>query len=314
MNDAWKPTASLHTLQQRALFLRKIREFFFAKQIMEVETPNLDEFGVTDPHLDSIAIVGGGYLQTSPEYAMKRLLAAGFGPIYQMSKVYRAYERGVRHNPEFTMLEWYQVGYDHFKLMAEVEALLQTLADLPAAIYTTYQQLFQQTLECCPFKSSVSDLQNVAQAHGINAVNIGVDKDTWLELLFSHCIEPHLGKSNPQFVYDYPASQAALARLNPDNPLCASRFELYINGLEIANGFYELTDADLQLQRFEENNLQRLALGEPLMGIDHYLIAALKSGLPDCAGVALGVDRLFMAITGAKSIAEVISFSSSVSG
>jgi lysyl-tRNA synthetase class 2 len=291
--------------------------------VLEVETPMLSAAATTDPHLTSFATVYSGpgprhgqtlYLQTSPEFPMKRLLAAGSGCIYQIARVFRDGEAGRRHNPEFTLLEWYRVGFDHHRLMNEVaELVTELLADrLPLAEpeWLSYQRLFEQRLGLNPHQATVAQLATAAEQHGLSIPPgmPGDDVDPWLDLLLTHCIEPGLGQGRLCFVYDYPASQAALARLQPANPLVGERFELYLNGIELANGFHELGDAVEQRRRFAAENTVRQAQGLPAMPIDENLLMALADGLPDCAGVALGFDRLVMLAAGKEALAEVLAF------
>lgn len=306
----WQPSASFATLKQRASILKIIRDFFAARDVLEVETPLLCHTSVTDPYTQSIPAGRGLYLQTSPEYAMKRLLAAGYGAIYQINKAFRDDECGRFHNPEFTMLEWYRPGFDHHALMQEMDALLQAVLQCEPADKVSYAEMFAQYLNINPHTASIDELKHCATANQVSVADNDsiTNKDTWMHLLLTHCIEPHLGKQRPLFIYDFPASQATLSRIQPTNPPVASRFEVYINGLELANGFHELQNAEEQRNRFITNQLERKQLGLPEMAIDEYLIAALTHGLPDCAGVALGIDRLVMLATNRTSIAEVISF------
>lgn len=308
----WQPTASLDALKTRAMLIRRIREFFHARDVLEVETPNLCHTSVTDPYIESIsALVRPGqtaYLQTSPEYAMKRLLAAGAGSIYQITKAYRQEELGRYHNPEFTMLEWYRLGFDHHQLMDEMDALLQHVTGCNPAMRVTYQALFESTLGFNPHTVSLPELKTLALKHGVNFHGELNDRDGWLQLLLTHCIEPLLGQGAPTFIYDFPASQASLARLQKTNPPVASRFEVYWKGIELANGFHELQSASEQAARFEVNNQQREHLGLKPLPIDQHLLAALEHGLPDCAGVALGIDRLIMLALNKTRLSEVMAF------
>ena len=322
--NLWRPQAELSTLRLRAELLAKIRAFFAARGVLEVETPILSAAAIPDPHLASFSTRYSGpgpldgqtlYLRTSPEFSMKRLLAAGSGCIYQIAPVFRLGEAGRRHNPEFTLLEWYRLGFDHHRLMAEVaELVIQLLADrLPLATEvecSSYRTLFHRYMQIDPHRASVAELTACATAHGVS-IPPGMpvdDPDPWLDLLLTHCIEPQLGQGHLTFVYDYPASQAALARLRPDDPPVGERFELYLNGIELANGFHELGEAAEQRSRFERENAERQALGLPVMPLDENLLAALASGLPDCAGVALGFDRLVMLAAGVDSLATVLAF------
>jgi len=303
----WQPTASIKNLHKRAQMLKHIREFFAARDVLEVETPLLCQTSVTDPHIASIK-VQRQYLQTSPEYAMKRLLAAGSGAIYQICKAFRQDEAGRLHNAEFTMLEWYRPGFDHHQLMDEMDALFQHLLEMPAAERKTYAAIFHEHLALDPHTADLAELAACAKAHNINVQMDVTERDTWLQLLMSECIEAKLGLTRPCFIYDFPISQAALARIQNTTPPTAARFEVYFQGIELANGFHELQDAKEQRKRFENNNIERQRLGLPTIPIDEYFLAALQHGLPDCAGVALGLDRLIMLAANCQNIAEVISF------
>lgn len=313
----WQPTASLSALEARAAMYQSIRDFFATRQVLEVDTPLLSAFGVTDLHLDNIeATVGIGahaqtaYLQTSPEYAMKRLLAQHGKAIYQLGKAFRQDEHGRYHNPEFTLLEWYRPGFTQQALMDEVDALVQTLLGTTPAERITYQQLFQTRLGIDPLHTTAEQLLQAATQHGldVSAAVRALPVDELLQLVMSHCIEPTLGVTAPVFIYHYPRSQAALARLAPDNPLVADRFELYFRGVELANGFHELSDANEQAQRFQHEAELRDQHGRPARAADSRLLAALAHGIPDCAGVALGIDRLLMLKLNAQRIDQVISF------
>lgn len=309
----WQPTAPLANLRLRAQCIARIRQFFAEREVLEVETPQLSRATVTDPYLSSLKTQLAAqtfYLQTSPEFAMKRLLAAGSGSIYQIAKAFRDDEIGAQHNPEFTLLEWYRIGFDDHALMDEVSELLSAILQTPTAKRNSYLELFWKNLQINPHTASVEELQNCAQQHKLNLSNEFAfdDQTTWLQLLMHHCIEPLLGKEVPQFVYDFPVEQAALARINKTQPACAKRFELYYRDMELANGFHELTDAVEQAQRFEKDLAFRQKNQLVPVPIDNNLLAALQHGLPDCAGVALGVDRLIMLAVGASHIDEVISF------
>jgi lysyl-tRNA synthetase class 2 len=316
--DTWRPSASIKVLKQRALVIQKIRQFFEARDVVEVDTPALSHASVTDEHLHSFSTQFNHpfapkacnlYLQTSPEFAMKRLLSAGSGAIYQICKSFRNEEAGRFHNPEFTMLEWYRPGFDHLQLMSEIDALMQTVLGCEAAQRITYQESFKQHLNCDPLNATLAEIQDLAkrQGYGELAANEN-NKDTLLMLLFSQHVEPHIGQDRPCFVVDFPASQAALAKISPTNPLVAERFELYFRGMELANGFHELTDGPEHLRRFQEDNAKRNDMGLESMPIDKNFIASIHFGLPDCAGVALGVDRLIMLALGCSSIEQVIAF------
>jgi elongation factor P--(R)-beta-lysine ligase len=313
VKSAWEPDASLANLRLRAQILAQIRRFFAERAVMEVETPVLGRFTITDRHIQSLAVPtphdGDYYLQTSPEYAMKRLLAAGSGCIYQICKAFRAAENGQRHNTEFTILEWYRLGFDHHQLMDEVDELLQITLQTPMAQRITYRQLFLDFLKIDIEICADAELHNRIRTAGWMKESVAeLDRDTCLQLLMNHAIEPHLGFTAPVFVYDFPGTQAALARLSHTVPPVAERFELYLGGLEIANGFHELTDPVEQEQRFLQDQESRRRHGETVPIIDPRFLAALQQGLPACAGVALGIDRLLMRAAQAQHIEEVIAF------
>jgi lysyl-tRNA synthetase class 2 len=281
---------------------------------MEVDVPLLGNYSVTDPHMPVIRVESDDtssprFLQTSPEYAMKRLLAAGSGAIYQLGKAFRSGERGSRHNPEFTLLEWYRPGFDDKALMAEIADLLAVTLGYQQCEYLSYRDAFFSVLGVDPHECALDELMEVAKAH-VDLQMQSDNRDDWLNLLLAEIIEPELGRDAPVFLYDYPASQAALARTDDDDHgvAVARRFELYIRGVELANGYYELTDAAEQAKRFAEENSLRGSLGKESRDGDPRLLAALSYGLPDCAGVALGVDRLLMLAAGASSIDEVLAF------
>lgn len=316
----WQPTVSIERLRERAEVLASIRAFFTERNVLEVETPLLANAGVTDLHLVNAVTelnTGAGktvpfFLQTSPEFAMKRLLAAGSGCIYQLAKAVRNDEVGRFHNPEFTMLEWYRVGFTDTQLMDEIDAFLQQILASEPAEYISYQQAFiNQTGNDPLTKEGILGLQAWLVDKNLGDwVKRETDPDVLLQLAMSHFIEPTLGMQRPVFVYNFPASQAALARLDANDKRVARRFEVYVQGVELANGFYELTDYAQQRARFEQDNRQRIAMGlQPAM-IDERFLAALKFGLPECAGVALGVDRLLMLKWGASHISEVVTFTS----
>jgi lysyl-tRNA synthetase class 2 len=296
--------------------LAQARAFFARHGVLEVETPILSAAAVSDPQLESLAtriagMPGEFYLHTSPEYSMKRLLAAGSGDIYQICKVFRDAERGRWHNPEFTMIEWYRSGFDDAALMDEVEALLGALLQpqrhLAPAEHLSYAAAVRRHAGVDAHASSDAELLAAAQRHGI-VCETRLDRDAKLDLLMGLIVGPKLGFDRPCFVCDYPASQAALARLKPGLPAVAARFELYLDGIELANGFHELQDAAEQRRRFEHDLGVRAARGQPLRPIDERLLAALQYGLPECAGVALGFDRLVALALGADAIAAATTF------
>jgi len=310
--ESWQPTADINSLKRRSQILRNIREFFFAKNIMEVETPILAKNTVTDPYIDSFKVNYQNttcFLQTSPEYAMKRLLAAGSGDIYQLTKSFRLEEQGSIHNPEFTMLEWYREGIDHMQLITEVDELLQHTLNTKPATKISYTKCWQQHLSINPSNCSIEELKILTGKHIPSFENQNLTHNEYLDLLFTHIIEPTLGFNSPVFIYDYPASQASLAKITTNNgEQVACRFELYIEGTELANGFYELQDAAEQMNRFLQDNKIRKQLNKDTITIDHQLIAALSGGLPNCSGVALGIDRLVMLACKKEKLSDVMSF------
>jgi lysyl-tRNA synthetase class 2 len=309
-------------LRQRAQLLASLRRFFAERNILEVETPLLCSSGITDPSIEpfmarsahprdaieDVVIAQPRFLQTSPEYAMKRLLAAFSEPIYQLTRAFREGEAGGRHNPEFSLLEWYRPGFDHHQLMDEVAELARHSLGQRSLHKYSYRQLFSERLQVDPFTAPVAELERIARRH-LDPGNLRGDRDLWLQLLMSHVLEPQLGTGAICFVYDYPASQAALARIvQADDVQVGQRFELYVDGLELANGYCELTDAREQRRRFEHDNDLRRERGQSERPVDEYLLAALAQGLPFCSGVALGVDRLLMLAVGATDIREVLAF------
>ena len=314
---AWQPSANIENLLKRAKIIAEIRRFFTDRGLLEVETPVLSEFGVTDLHLSTFstefiapfdALSKTLWLSTSPEYHMKRLLAAGSGPIFQISKVFRNEEAGNRHNPEFTMLEWYRPHFDMYRLINEVDDLLQQILDCLPAESMSYQFAFQEYVGLDPLSATRKELMEAARQQNFIAEE-DEDRDTLLQFLFSEMVEPKIGLNAPVVIYHFPSSQAALAQLSPEDQRVAERFEFYYKGVELANGFHELTDADEQRRRFEQDNRQRQKVGLPLRAIDERFLGALQAGMPNTAGVALGVDRLVMIALGVETIKEVISFS-----
>jgi lysyl-tRNA synthetase class 2 len=311
---SWRPGAPVQVIAERAALLGKIRQFFIARSVLEVDTPLLCSAGITDPSIEPLAVEQGTslssprYLQTSPEYAMKRLLAAGSGSIYQIAKAFRDGEVGSRHNPEFTLLEWYRLGYDHHQLMAEVAELICFCLGERAWQKFSYRELFMRFLKLDPFTSTLEQLSETARAH----VDLSFDsneRDLWLDLLMSHVIEPRLAGFGLCFVYDYPASQAALSRVaERDGVDVGQRFELYLDGMELGNGYCELTDAQEQVRRFSADNEKRLRSGLAQKPVDTKLLAAMQHGLPQCSGVAVGVDRLLMCLSESADIRDVLAF------
>jgi lysyl-tRNA synthetase class 2 len=310
----WLPTASLAALKARARLNGQIRDFFRQRGVMEVETPLMSHAAGTDPNLQPVtaSCLEAGtsrtfYLQTSPEFAMKRLLAAGSGPIYQLCKAFRDGESGRRHNPEFTMLEWYRPGYTLEQLMDEVEALVSGIVTLKPARRMTFRQLFTEYLDVDPFNAQDETLGTIA-AGELGYQDAAAGRDLLLDLLYSHLIEPQL--TDPVFIHDYPASQAALARIvtNGDGDLVGRRFEYVAAGMEIANGYDELCDPREQARRFAADRSVRRSRQLPDYAGDSRLVAALEHGLPESAGVALGVDRLLMLVMEADDIRDILGF------
>lgn len=306
------PTASLAALARRAELLRKLRDFFYERGFFEVETPLVAPEIIPELHIEPMRVEGGGYLQASPELHMKRLLAAGAQAIFQVTRSFRAGERGQLHNPEFTIIEWYRVGDDLQAGIELLDALGQKLLGTPPAARTTYAEAFARTLGISAHTASSQELARVAKDAGV-AVPTGIDvrdRDEWLNLLLATRVEPQLGLDRPEILYHYPASQSSLAKVvrSPLGYDVAERFELYCRGIELANGFHELTDAGEQRRRFEEVNVARAKDGRRPLPIPESLLAALEHGLPECTGCALGYDRLAMLATNSASIDEVMTF------
>jgi lysyl-tRNA synthetase class 2 len=319
----WRPSCSLAALKKRASLLAAIRRFFAARNVLEVETPLLCKAGVTDPNLHPFTTLlrrpDGTesyrlYLQTSPEFAMKRLLAAGSGSIYQICKAFRNEEAGRHHNPEFTLLEWYRVGFDLVQLIDEIDALLGEICrddlNLKSSERLSYRELFREYVGGDPLFASFEELAECSRVRGLPEAEglCGDDRALWLDLLFSHLVQPHLGRGRVTFVYDFPALLPSLARRRPDDPLVVERVEVFLEGLELGNGFHELADVVEQDERFDRDLAVRRENGLPLMAKDERLLAAIRSGLPDCSGIALGLDRLLMIMTRAESIDDVLPF------
>lgn len=315
----WRPTAVPVTLEQRAQMLQRARAFFASRSVLEVETPVLTRHGVTDPHIAGLQtrVAACGEtplsLHTSPEYAMKRLLAAGAPDIYQICKVFRDQEIGRLHQPEFTMIEWYRRGSTLDEIIDETTGLIRAItaiADLPSRRYR-YRDRFADACGLDPLSAGTAELANAAEAlidTGDLRRLIGDDRTAWLDLLMSHVVVPGLPADELSVIDHYPAPQAALARLDPADPATAERFETFWNGMELANGYRELTDAAEQRERFAADRRHRSALGLPDVTPDPALLAALDHSLPECSGVALGFDRLVMIACRLEHIDEVISF------
>jgi elongation factor P--(R)-beta-lysine ligase len=305
-------------IELRARLFALIREFFAARGVVEVETPILSAAGNTEPNVESFATAFSGHaaagsrerwLRTSPEHAMKRLLAAGVGDCYELGRVFRNGEAGRRHNPEFTMLEWYRVGWDHRRLIGEAIELVQDALALAAreahVVESTYRDLFQAELGIDPLLDPVDVLKRPLA--GIRIDEAGLSRDDWLDLLITHQLQPAFPRDRITVIHDFPATQSALAKIRAGDPPVAERFELFLGPYELANGYHELNDAHEQRARFERDNARRRARGQREMPIDARLLAALAQ-MPACAGVALGVERLLMCLAGTDDIAAVIAF------
>ena len=306
MNLPWQPSASRDLLLARQTLYQGIRRFFFERHVLEVETPLLGQAPVADPNITPMQADSNRWLHTSPEYAMKRLLCAGSGDIYQICKVFRQGEAGNRHNPEFSMLEWYRVGWSLRQLMDEVAQLLQQALQnrypqLPV-LFLSYRQAMQQF---AGLDVATCNDETIAQlGRQLANADLQLERDGWLDVIMSHQIEPALPRYALVFIDNFPASQAALATITvqADGHAWAQRFEVFFNGMELANGYDELLDANIQRQRFEQ---ELAGTGRPC---DLLLLSALEHGLPDCCGVALGLDRLLLHTTGMRSIKDVLSF------
>ncbi|GHE94185.1 elongation factor P--(R)-beta-lysine ligase [Thalassotalea profundi] len=308
--------------KERASNIRKIRQFFYDRDVVEVETPLLSNGTVTDVHLDafeskyeyfphsSIKSKDTLFLQTSPEFAMKRLIAGGYGSIFQICKAFRREPFGRFHNPEFTMLEWYCLGYSEQDLIDQVADLLVCVLNCDFPEKKSYQQVFNKATGINPLETSISELKEFLCKQQINDVWIKEEreKDILLQYIFSNFVETSIGKEVPCFIYDFPSSQAALARISQDDPRVAQRFECYYQGIELANGYNELIDPQEQINRFNRDNDFRKRLGKEQLPIDNNFIEAISLGLPQCSGVALGLDRLMMLALDKTSIDEVITF------
>jgi len=300
-----------NSLALRAKTYKIIRDYFYEKNVLEAETPILSQYATVDPHIDSLStqvINQMQYLQTSPEFFLKRLLADGCGDIYSLGKVFRQGERGKRHQPEFTMLEWYRVAWDEHELMEEVVTLLRLFLPHLSVKKIAYQDCFLNALNVDPHDIELGELKKITH----KAIDIEFDSDErsdWLDILMSHYIEPNLTEELV-LIYDYPKEQAALAQLGQNNQgqTIARRFEAYLNGMELANGYFELTDANEQKKRFEADQAYRKNNNLPLYPYDKGLVEALENGMPSCSGVAMGVDRLLMVLSNTKDINDVISF------
>ncbi|MDH1004490.1 EF-P lysine aminoacylase EpmA [Acinetobacter junii] len=317
--NRYQPTCSIDALKARAAMYQKIRQFFAERGVLEVETPILSQAGVTDVHLASVQVqrhiyskLNTQYLQTSPEFPMKRLLASGSGAIYQICKVFRDDEHGRKHNSEFTMLEWYRPALDLKGLMHETADLLELCLSHRFGeirpIILSYKHAFQDRLEINPLQASLKQLKDTANRVGLN-LDLGDDRLAYMDLLFSHFVEPSLGFDKPVFLTDFPPEMASLAKVkqDEDGECVAARFEVYIEGLELANAYDELLDAEVLAARFEADNQERALQGLPVIPTDQYLLSALPH-MPECSGIALGIDRLLMVVMNKMKIDQVITF------
>ena len=317
----FRPTASMENLRRRAVVINQIRNFFERRDFFHVETPALSHDIVVDRYLHPVSVTKSDvvpsamegerlWLQTSPEFSMKRIVAAGATAIYQITPAFRSTERGRMHNPEFTMLEWYRVGDSMNDAMKLLGALAETILNCGKTELLSYQAAFEKWAGLDPHTATLDELAKSAKGQGVefDTGDKQLDRDGLLNLILTHVIEPNLGVSSPTIVFDWPASQAALAIVRNDDPPVAERFELYVDGVELANGYHELLDAGELISRNKKNNLLRVSDGNVELPSTSRLLEAMRSGLPDCCGVALGVDRLVMLALGANSIDEVIAF------
>lgn len=313
--DDWRPTAGRAALEARAKLLGLLRAFLGERGVLEVETPVFSAAGNSDPAITQWRTEGQPplWLRSSPEYALKRLLAAGAGDVFELGRVFRRGEAGARHNPEFTLLEWYRVGWTFRQLMEEVAELVnhcgESFGRRWRPVSRSYRELVAEHAGLDPLAASEVQLARRAAELGLSPAHPGSwQRDDWLDLLFSHAVQPALPDTQLTLVYDFPASQAALARVRPGDPPLAERFEALAGGVELANGYQELTDPREQRRRFEAENRRRRARGGQAVPLDERLLLALEHGLPPCSGVALGVDRLLLCCLGAGSLDEVLPF------
>ncbi len=325
VSNDFLPSASIETLRRRAEIVRCLRRFFDDRGFFEVETPLLSHDTVVDRYIDPVgipksAVVGNAsiegsqghlWMQTSPEFSMKRMITGGADAIYQIAKCFRKGEKGARHNPEFTMLEWYRSGDDLKQGMELLAELVETTLERPKSLMMSYRETFKQFAGLDPFEASVDDMKSVVEKNKVAISDSGMSRagrDEWLNLILSEVVEQHLGVESPVIVYDWPATQSALAIVRPEDSPVAERFEIYVDGVELANGYHELLDPDELARRNSINNQGRLKDGSQLLPEASRLLDAMRFGMPQCAGVALGVDRLVMLATGAQTIDEVIAF------
>ncbi len=321
--SSWRPTAELELLQARSDLLWRLRSFFRNLDFVEVQTPTLSHESVIDRHLEPISVPAAGvrlssvdsrstssllYLQTSPEFGMKRLVAAGMQQIYQICPAFRAGERGALHNPEFTMVEWYRVGDQLEQAIGLLGQLILSISEFKSIEHATYQEAFEKHAGCNPLTASLQELKKLAAEQMPVDSTFSNERDDWLQLIFDGLVQPQLGHSSPRIISKFPASQAALAKVSPENPHTCERFELFLCGIELANGYHELTDADELVERNRAANEARRRDGKQELPENSHLVKAMQAGLPDCSGCALGLDRLLMVLTKAKNISDVIAF------
>jgi lysyl-tRNA synthetase class 2 len=309
---SFAPSASLAALERRSSLLRELREFFYTRGFIEVETPLLACEIIPELHIEPVSVGNSQFLQASPELHMKCLLAAGAGAIFQVTRSFRAGERGPLHSPEFTIVEWYRAGDNMLAGMNLLDDLMQSFLDTPPATRSTYAEAFQRTLDLCPHTATTDQLSAAAEAAGVAVPSEmhDADRDEWLNLLLATRIEPQLGSARPEIIYHYPVSQASLAKtaMSDAGYAVAERFELYYRGIELANGFHELTDGTELKRRFEAVNALRVNDGRPALPLPERLLSAMQHGVPDSSGCALGFDRLAMLASGASTISEVMAF------
>ena len=308
----WEPSGGIDELRARAVMLADVRAFLSSRSVLEVDTPSLGQFAITDPNIELFEVAtpdGTRFLQSSPEYAMKRLLASGSGDIFQLGKVFRSGEHGGRHNPEFVMLEWYRVDWTHYQLMREVAELIAETLRLSTWQIWSLEALFDHFCQINLHEATELELKVAVVNARIDVVG-DLDKLDYLDLLMTHVVEPGIALWGLVFIVDFPKQQAALSRIieRGDNPV-AARFEAYVHGVELANGYWEESDPDILTKRFQADNGLRASRGQAAREIDERLISASRAGVPDCAGVAVGFDRLLMLAQGRSELSQVMSFS-----
>ncbi len=310
--SSWRPSSGVDTARRRAFLLGRARRYFGERGVLEVDTPALSSAAVTDPNIGSLRTDDGLYLHTSPEFPMKRLLAAGYPDIYSICRVFRGGESGRLHLPEFTMVEWYRLDFGLDDIIADTVRFIAAVLDREklqnSVRILDYRDAFLRTLYIDPLKASTETLMRAAAADSRLKASLGDRRDAWLDLLMATRIAPALDESALTVIRHYPASQAALARLSPDDDSVAERFEVFLGAVELANGYVELTDAREQERRMNEDSKLRASLQRPAVPKDAELLAALSAGLPDCAGVAVGFERLHMIADGTDDIRNVVTF------